>query len=75
MEEEEKSEFENEEDSENEEEQKGEIQFNDTKSEDDEGIQGHDNNHVNLDEFDVSLNLDGNLPFLLLSATPFTITL
>ncbi|XLT53590.1 hypothetical protein HN873_046194 [Arachis hypogaea] len=47
-------EFEDEEDSENEEEQEKEIQFNDTESEDDEGAEGHDNNRVNLDEFDES---------------------
>ncbi|XLT88990.1 hypothetical protein HN873_010743, partial [Arachis hypogaea] len=52
--EEEEPEFEDEEDSENEEEQEEEIQFNDTESEDDEGAEGHDNNCVNLDEFDES---------------------
>ncbi|KAL4287145.1 hypothetical protein AHAS_Ahas19G0156900 [Arachis hypogaea] len=30
------------------------IQFNDIESEDDEGVEGHDNNRVNLDEFDES---------------------
>ncbi|XLU32325.1 hypothetical protein S245_068391 [Arachis hypogaea] len=54
VEEEEEPEFEDEEDSENEEEQEEEIQFNDTESEDDEGVEGHDNNRVNLDEFDES---------------------
>ncbi|XP_015932601.1 uncharacterized protein LOC107458900 [Arachis duranensis] len=50
--EEEEPEFEDEEDFENEEEQEEEIQFNDTESEDDEGAKRHDNNRVNLDEFD-----------------------
>ncbi|KAL4288400.1 hypothetical protein AHAS_Ahas19G0282400 [Arachis hypogaea] len=54
VEEEEEPEFEDEEDSENEEEQEEEIQFNDTDSEDDEGVEGYDNNRVNLDEFDES---------------------
>ncbi|XP_020988556.2 uncharacterized protein LOC107458126 [Arachis duranensis] len=51
---EEEPEFKDEDDSENEEEQEEEIQFNDTESEDDEGVEGHDNNRVNLDEFDES---------------------
>ncbi|XLR65569.1 hypothetical protein S83_016241 [Arachis hypogaea] len=46
VEEEEEPEFEDEENSENEEEQEEEIQFNDTESEDDEGVEGHDNNQV-----------------------------
>ncbi|XP_057739693.1 uncharacterized protein LOC130956701 [Arachis stenosperma] len=54
VEEEKEPEFEDEEDSENEEEQEEEIQFNDTESYDDEGVEGHDNNRVNLDEFDES---------------------
>ncbi|XLT80387.1 hypothetical protein HN873_002140 [Arachis hypogaea] len=47
-------EFKDEDDSENEEEQEEEIQFNDTELEDDEEVEGHDNNRVNLDEFDES---------------------
>ncbi|KAL4370972.1 hypothetical protein AHAS_Ahas06G0119200 [Arachis hypogaea] len=50
VEEEEEPEFEDEDDSENEEKQEEEIQFNDNESEDDEGVEGHDNNRVNLDE-------------------------